>query len=192
MTHPSETLAARALSAVRALPRPFRAEPGKPIVPDLYAAWDARSAKVSFELVDDPGALLALRVEVEGAPRWLSLNLVLGTEAFAPGDVLGLALAARADSPLTLAPYVRSRLGEVTRDTTIDDAIEVGTGFRPVVRLLGLAEGDGLTDVAQFHTLILPLPQQSFTLVIRDLRVFVQAVGAAALPSLPDLGSFAL
>jgi hypothetical protein len=201
MTHPAEIAAARCLAALRALPKPVRAEPGKPVVPQLNFHWDAEQAQVTLDLIDDPGALLSMTATVAGTPRWLTLSVALGNVEFAVGEVIGL--AARAELPedalpeselfeWTLAPLIRSRSGQTAQDTSFGESLAFGPRTPPGVLLRKLRGGDPMVGPPQFHTLILPLPHRSFRLRLNDLRLFVLPANAQAEPDLPRLGSFAI
>lgn len=189
MTHPSEHAAAERLSALRALPRPARIETGKHLVPQVYFSWDADRAQVEMELLDQPGALAAVRAAITGAPRWINLSVALGTAAFAPGDTLALAVLASMNRDFTMTPFLRSRRAEGTKDSRFAESLALGSAPRPTVLLNALAEGDALVEAEQFHTLILPLPADSFTLVLSDLRFLVlEGAGALAAPTLGSPG----
>ena len=190
MTHPAELSAMRCLAALRAAPKPVRAEPGKAFVPQVYFSWDAEQAQVALNVTDDPGSLLSMAAEITGTPRWITLSIALGSGEFALGEVLGLAI--RAEGELVLAPFMRSRRGETLQDTGFGEGLTLGTQAKTGVLLHKLTGGDPMVGQAQFHTLILPLPKQSFHLRLLDLRLFVLPAALGAEPDLPRLGSFAL
>lgn len=190
MTHPAETAFVRCLAGLRAAPKPIRAEPGKPVAPQVYLSWDAEQAQVALDVADDPGTLLTMSAEITGTPRWITLSIALGTAEFVVGEVLGLAV--RAEGALVLAPFLRSRRGETMQDTGFGESLSLGMGAQPGVLLHKLTGGDPMVGPAQFHTLILPLPKHSFRLRLLDLRLFVLPAALGAEPDLPRLGSFAL
>jgi hypothetical protein len=189
MTHPCEATAAERLTALRALPRPVRIDHGRHPVPQVYFSWDVERANVEMELLDRPGALAVVRAAITGAPRWINLSLALGAARFAAGDTLGLAISASADRDFRMAPFLRSRKGDLTVDSRFAETLALGPAPGTAVLLHPLAEGDTLAGAEQFHTLILPLPADSFTLVLSDLRFLVlEDTGPLAAPTLGGLG----
>lgn len=189
MTHPCEAIAAQRLSALRALPRPVMIEQGKHPVPQVYFSWDVERAKVEIELVNQPGALAVVRATITGAPRWINLSLALGMASFAPGDTLALAVSVSMDRDFAMAPFLRSRKGDVTRDSRFAETLALGPVPRTTVLLHLLAKDDALVEAEEFHTLILPLPAESFTLVLTDLRFLVlEGAGPLAAPTLGSPG----
>lgn len=190
MTHPAELAASRCLAALRAAPRPLRPLSGKPVVPQVYFSWDSDQAQVALQLDDDAEALLSLTADITGTPRWNTLSIALGNTEFAEGEVLGLAL--RAEGAGTLTPLIRSRRGETMQDTGFGESLTPSAGPRPGVLLRRLSGGDPMVGPPQYHTLILPLPRESFRLRLVDLRLFVLPAALGAEPDLPRLGTFAL
>lgn len=190
MTHPAERAAARCLADLRAAPRPIRPESGKPVVPQVYFSWDAEQAQVTLDLTEDHSALAAISASITGVPRWINLSIALGVAEFVEGDVLGLAL--RADGIMGLSPLIRSRVGPAMQDTGIGETLTQDPDLRPRVLLRHLTKGDPTVGPPQYHTLILPLPKESFRLRLIDLRLFVLPAALGASPDLPRLGSFAL
>lgn len=190
MTHPAERAAARCLADLRAAPRPIRPESGKPVVPQVYFSWDAEQAQVTLDLTEDHSALAAISASITGVPRWINLCLALGNTEFAAGDVLGL--ATRAEGARVATPVVRSRHGQTMQDTDLGESLALVAEGRPQVLLRQLTSGDPMVGLAQYHTLILPLPRESFDLRLLDLRLFVLPAASGAAPDLPRLGSFAL
>ena len=189
MTHPAERAAARCVADLRAAPRPLRPVSGKPVVPQVHFYWDSEQAQVALELAEDPGALVTLSAEITGRPRWITLSIALGNTEFAAGDVLGLAL--RAEGAMTLSPLIRSRRGDAMQDTAFGEILNLDIDPRPCV-LLHKLTGEPMVGPPQFHTLILPLPKDSFRLRLVDLRFFVVPAARQAEPDLPRLGSFAV
>jgi hypothetical protein len=190
MIHPAETAAASCVAALRAAPRPIRPDSGKEIVPKVYFSWDNEQTQVALDIADDPAALLDMKAEIVGNPRWMNLSIALGPAEFALGDVIGLAVLAEGEVALT--PLLRSREGNAVQDTGLGGSLTFGPGSRPGVLLHKLTGADPAVGAARFHTLILPLPKQSFYLRLLDLRLFVVPVAADAEPDLPRLGSFAV
>lgn len=189
MTHPCEDIAALRLSALRALPRPVMIEPGRHPVPQVYFSWDAERARVEMELAERPGALAEVRAAITGAPRWINLSLALGTASFSAGDTLALAISAGMDRDFAMAPFLRSRKADVIQDSRFAETLTLGPALRTAVLLHPLAKGDALVEEEQFHTLILPLPAESFALVLSDLRFLVlEGAGPLAAPTLGSLG----
>lgn len=151
----------------------MRIERHAEVVPGLYFSWDSDEGQVELDLADEPGALLALQAQVTGAPRWLSMSVVLGEVRLEPAQALGLAAAGWADGPRDILPFLRSRRGDTMGDTHFAEPLRFSDRLGHVAALKGLAAGDAATGAELFHTLILPLPQESFRLVLADLRLFV-------------------
>lgn len=190
MRHRADLEMERDLAALRAAPRPMDLAEGAPVAHGVYFYWDAQEGEVGARLLDEPGALGTFEVEVRAAPRWLNIALELGGAAFAEGEVLGLALQARAEAPFTTAPYLRTGGASAERSSAIGAPIEVGTAPGTFVRLLtiGWREVMGGDRPA---ALILPLPHRGCRFTLIDMRLFVLPAGAGVAPDLPALGNAA-
>ena len=191
MTHAAEAEMARNLAALRAAPRPMEVVHDVPLAEYVFLNWDKDEADVRARLVPEEGALVSVEAEVTGAPRWFSLSVALGDQRFAEGEVVGLALSARAGAPFSMAPFLRIGGGPDERNSRFGDAIGIGEADSVAVRLLplGWREADG---VARHAMVILPLPKESFRFTLVNMRLFVLPAGQAQDLAAPALGGQAV
>ncbi|MFN3954293.1 MAG: hypothetical protein ACK4LQ_07540 [Pararhodobacter sp.] len=177
---------------------PTRLDNCAPLVDGFYFSWDAQQAQVDLSLhrpAREAGAqtapLFELRTRVSGEPRWLSMNISLGSHRFASGDVIALIGALHCPEAETLPAFIRTRANGEDSDTTLFEPLR-GKGASVTTALHTVEPADNLVIDDAFHTLIVPLPRRDFTLVLNDLRLFVLPA-AAGLRSQPQtLASFAV
>lgn len=174
---------------------PARLDNCAPLVDGFYFSWDAEQAQVELSLHrptrQGDAPLFELRARVSGEPRWLSMNISLDTHRFAAGDVIALVGALHCPEAESLPAYIRSRANGEDCDTPLAEPLR-GNGAAVATALHTIEPADNLLINDAFHTLIVPLPQRDFTLVLNDLRLFVLPA-AAGLRSQPQtLASFAV
>lgn len=173
MTHPAEALITETLSALRDASLDGAASTDTHLIPNLYVSWDSAEGEVAVTVTSEPGQLCSISAQVAKAPRWFSLNLVMGTARFAPGDVLGLVARTATNTDLHLPIFVRSGHDGSVNDTALPGSLTVegSGGVASIVHMLTadspLAWGEG------FHTLVIGLPAHDFELDLQDLRIFV-------------------
>lgn len=152
------------------------------IVPGLYLSHDTAQGSVTLRYRSAPGQLLALEAGVTGTPRWLTLNLDLGTGRFAAGDTIGIVAELEADSDQRLGMFIRSYDGEASRDTPLTEELPVAPTRHIVTALHTVGQGDGITgskaDGSEaFHMLAIALPKRALRLTLHDLGLFVLPAG---------------
>lgn len=171
MPHPCVEDTATTLHHLRQATITATAEDGGHISPNVYFSWDGAQAEVAIAVQSVPGQLLTAEVTLQGSPRWFALNIGLGAGAFTAGDSFGLVIDAGSTVPFECHGFVRSSKDGETFDTTLAEEIRLApAGGRSVV-LHSIAASDPLVWAGQYHTLIIPLPKQSFRLDLRDLRL---------------------
>lgn len=172
MAHPAETTLARTLAALRQTTLSGPAEPDKRLVEGLYISWEAE-ANVTLTLDSPAEQGLTLSAKMERAPGWFGLNLDLGAVAFAPGSLLGIVLDLTGRLDRGRMPFIRSGLKGSREDTMLDETIPEDVSSGVTVLMHDVFADSVLTHEAAFHTLVLPMPLQSFELTLADLRIFV-------------------
>ncbi|PWE30816.1 hypothetical protein C4N9_03400 [Pararhodobacter marinus] len=150
------------------------------LVPDLYLSWDDSQGAVQCHRILSEGTLLDLNVMISGEPGWVSLNIELGTASFTPGATLIAILNAQAEGLGTIRPFIRTQGPEGWestpdwRDTAFD--WEADMGYDGVKILPCSVRDDAPLAIPEgFHTLVVPLPTESFRLTLKDLRMVVIA-----------------
>ena len=146
------------------------------IVDGVYLSWDDSQAAVQCHWVQSEGALLDLTVMVSGKPGWMSLNFELGTATFTPGATLIAALSVRTEGMGTIRPFIRTQGPEGWettpdwRDTAFD--WEADMSYEGVKILPCEVNSEAPLAIPEgFHTLIVPLPTETFRLTLKDLRL---------------------
>ncbi|MBN8293655.1 hypothetical protein JI664_16910 [Rhodobacter sp. NTK016B] len=146
------------------------------IVDGVYLSWDDSQGEVQCHRVLSEGALLDLNVMVSGKPGWMSLNFELGTATFTPGVTLIAALSVQAEGMGTIRPFIRSQGPEGWettpdwRDTAFD--WEADMSHDGVKILPCSVKGEAPLAIPEgFHTLVVPLPTETFRLTLKDLRL---------------------
>lgn len=172
MPDPCLALTLRSLPALRAATLAGPAANNARLAEGVYLSWDEDEGEVALDLSHSAGSLLRIDGTVARRPRWLSLNLDLGSGRLAPGDALALVTDAEADAALSLPLAIRARTGDRLSDTTWQTPLAVGPGRRVSALFQHLAPDDAPADAAPFRTLILNLPKTDFRLAIHDLRLF--------------------
>ncbi len=168
---------AQSLTQLRAASLSRALSQGDKLHPDIYLSWDDVQGRVTGTAASTPGMVLRLSAQVEGMPRWWGLNLVLGAARLAPGSVLGIAADLEGPEGATLAPFIRSGRGNEALDTPLAEPLAMAGSRRVVTLLHDVDQGQPLAatgpDDDAWHTLVLPLPDGRFELVLHDLRLFV-------------------
>lgn len=172
MPHIAEVTMARNIAALRESARPGPIDPDTRLVDGIYASWDPE-ANLSLDVKGPAQNGLNLQGTIRKAPRWFSLNLDLGTGTFSPGSVLGFVVRAEGALDRNKQLFVRSALKGTQDDTLLDESPGRGTQALPQIVLHNVLPDSPLTWENAFHTLILPLPTETFSLILVDLRVFV-------------------
>lgn len=172
MTHPTELSAAAIVNALR-LGLPPQQRPGHlHLCEGAYISWDAQDGGTQITARPERGMLFHIAGRLARPPGWLTLNLALREGSFAPGDVLGLVIELEGCTGQDLPVFMRTGRGGNTQDTRFADRIAGGARRSVQTLLHQVSPGDALCGHG-FHTLVLELPQQDFTLELRDLRLFV-------------------
>lgn len=154
-----------------------RAENEVALGPDVYLSWDPEAGAVAVDYSSAPGEIVTLAARVTGQPRWLTLNLALGTGAFGVGDTLGLVIAGRIDGGQDLPVLLRSRAGDGHEDTHWPEPLRLGRETGVATGLCTLAMIGTLGGRDGYHTLIIQLPRADFSLHLQDLRLFTVRPG---------------
>ncbi len=178
MSHPIEAVTAQAFERLRALQRDGAMENDESLCDGVSLSWDEAGPQIRVEAISDAGRMLALKAEVQGAPRWFSLNIPLGKAALRSGDVIGVVLDAQADTALPPVPlFVRSARDGETVDTHLTEPLTLASRRGVAVTLHRVEADSALHGTEDWHTLILSLPAQDFGLTLFDARVFVSPAG---------------
>lgn len=173
MTHFAELFTASAISILRSSDFSQSLENNTPVVPDIYFSWDDEEGNVDVTLKSLNGYMGEIWGKVSGAPRWLSLNLSLGTCSFTAGDVLGLVVELEGCPDQNFPAFIRSDRAGAHSDTYLDEILK-GSEDRAVRTLLHkISPHSGMIGAEAFHTLIVPLPLKDFRMNLRDIRLFV-------------------
>lgn len=173
MTHPTELTAAQIVHALR-LGLPPQHQPGQiQLAEDAYLSWDHSTPGVDLHARPERGVLCQMQAKLPQPPGWITLNLALRDGVFAPGDVLGLVVELDGCAGQSLPLFVRTGRDGTVQDTALQDSLQ-GASRRTVQTVLHqITPGDALCG-SGFHTLVIDLPKQDFTLELRDLRLFVR------------------
>jgi hypothetical protein len=172
MTHFCELFTSQTIRTLRGANFEQEAANNEHISPEIYLSWDDEEGEVTVKTATQSNTLLDLGIEIGAAPRWFSLNIGLGRGHFAAGDCLGLIIEAESATPVELAPFVRSAMEDGHGDTVLE-AQSLPTGGRQVLSLLHVIKDEDAVTNDSFQTLVLPLPAESLTLSLHDLRLFV-------------------
>jgi len=165
-------LAARRLHLLRQADHSGTVRDNAPLVEGIYFSWDSAAGDVTLDLESPPGMLCRVTGHVSGTPGWLTLNIALGTHGFAPGDVLGVVADVTGPPDAPCALYVRSQHHENLFDTPLCAPLAGCVKRNTQVLLHTIDAQDPMIGTAGFHTLVLPLPRQDFTLALHDLQIF--------------------
>ncbi|MCP4825928.1 MAG: hypothetical protein GY892_17720 [Shimia sp.] len=173
MSHDLEHIVARSFEALESAELPEFAENNTPLVPGIYLSWDQKECDVQMALSRAESGLLKIAAQVEGAPRWMSLNITLGEAAFEAHSILGVIACLQGSLNTSLPMFIRSRKDEEVFDTRLREDIVVADTLAVRAGLHQMMPSDALVDVLGFHTLVVELPCQSFDLDLRDFRLFL-------------------
>lgn len=176
MSHPIEFFTSTVIADARMADQDIQVENNAHVFPEIYVSWDDEKGNVALKGRTDAGMLLHLDAEVMALPRWFSLNIGLGKGALTAGDVLGFVIEIESETGFSSALFCRSATDDGYNDTYLQDGFDVPAG-RQVVTLLHTVEPGHSLEQNAFHTLVIPLPSQNFSLTIRDMRLFVLEAG---------------
>lgn len=148
----------------------------EPLTEGLYLSWDSDEGDVTLKATSPNNGLLTLSAKVGKKPRWFSLNIDLKRATLAAGQILGIALRARASQNISLTLTMRSAWEEGNfGDTQLTETpLAIGTTAEVFTVLYPLQPYDDAIGDDRYHTLILPLPDHDFQLDLLDLRIFIQ------------------
>lgn len=173
MTHPIELNAARAVQNLRQDHTSDKKKSDLTLTDGVYFSWDADGGDVKLDVWPEQGLLFGAKASVKRTPGWFSFNLSLREGCFEAGDILGLVLDFEGCAGETLPLFIRSARPGNMQDTYLQQPLE-GHSSRAVQTLLHTVHGDSaLCGTSAFHTLVLNMPMRDFSLVLRDLRLFV-------------------
>ena len=170
--HKIEVAAASALSRLGAAIHPHPADSDQHVVPGIYFSWDQSGCKVDVRVLRTVDAVLAFSSKVSGRPEWFTLNIELGEDALAPGDVLGIVADIASDAPATLPLFVRSATGGGIEDTILAENLHATKDGVISTVLHTISSGDALATQSAFHTMVIDLSGTNHNTEIRDLRIF--------------------
>ncbi|CUH51512.1 hypothetical protein [Shimia marina] len=162
------------LIQVRSADLPRRLENGQKLGDGIYFTWDSIGGSVDMSTSRDDDTLFKTTAKVTGTPDWFNLCLILRLGQFLPGDVLGLTLDWKCSQTGQPQMLVRSsaRQGQFD-DTKWQEALPWDAKRRVVTLMHTVEDADGLTGHDKYHTIIIPLPTEDFTLEMFDLQFFV-------------------
>lgn len=187
LTHPCVVQSLAMQADLRRTRSSLQAQPGVPFVPGVLFRWDPADAGACVVREAEDGALLTADITMAPGAGQICLEFDLGPGSFVPGDVIGLVLyagargAARGSQPGRLVPHVRSAGAGGTQDTVLAESFALGPEPGVALVLHRVGPGDALTWLQDAHVLVLPLPRQTHTLSLVDLRfLFVPAPDRAA------------
>ena len=177
MSHPVERKGAAILTALRERTFEARAENSAHLTPGFYLNWDEEEGDMQLDLQSRPGDILDIAARASGAPRWMSLNIELGHVPIEAGDILGVVADLEGDAGTALEMFVRSGTEDGLRDTILNDRLTGLDRRRPQAALHRVEPDDGVVGDTRFHTLVISLPRQDFTLTLHDLRCIALPAG---------------
>ncbi len=171
MIHPCIAAVTSTLERLRRMQATGPVAPGEHLLPGVYFSADLSQSDVKIVLQDAENGLLKATTEVTGTPQWLSLNIELGEGSFTVKETVGLLAEVQADTPFSIWPFIRSFRTGSEYDTPFGEALNFNK-LPTVTTLLHQIElGDLLADGSGYHTLVLPLPAQSNSFELHDMRV---------------------
>lgn len=171
--HSCETFANGVLGALGSYQGVGAIENNHRIVPGLYPGWDEEHCAVTMTHTATPEDLITLEGKVTGQPRWLTLNLDLGSGTFEAGEVIGLVADIAGAGAYSLELFIRTSAEDGNIDTVLAERLPVSTTPRVVNVLHTVGPDDGVVASDRFHTLAIRLPQFDFRLEMRAMRLFV-------------------
>lgn len=180
MAHPLETSVETAIDRLRTRTGMASVRPGQHIVPGVWIAADTAKGDFGIERLDDPEALLALRIRVLRPGRWLSLNIMLDRAPLTPDTVLGLVADLRCTPAVSMGVTIRSGVQGVEQDHRFADTPLAGPDPAPVLALSTVKRdggADSLTATPDWRNLMLRLPVRDLDLTISGLHLFVAPPG---------------
>ncbi|RGP35317.1 hypothetical protein [Pseudotabrizicola alkalilacus] len=168
------------------------AEESKHVSHNVYFCWDKANGSAAITLNSAEGRLLDADIVVTGTPGWFTLNFGLGFGQFQAGDTLGLVWSVQSSLQTNLYPFVRSVVGDDRLDTQLADPIRLTQSPGRTVQLHTIQPQDPLAWAKNFHTLVIPLPKQSFRLDLEDMRLFHAPRATGTVTQTPTLASLAI
>lgn len=148
-------------------------ENNREMIPSVYLSWDAEQATLEGDLAPAAAGGLTLNARVDGKPRWVTLNLALGTETLNAGDVVGLVLEAQANVPLQIPVFLRAATKGGEGDIGWSEPVECQTEPGLTLAFAEIPAWSPFGGSEAYYTLVLPLLAPDLTLTISGLRVFV-------------------
>ena len=191
MIHPCAQVAADTIATLRrtGLSRPAQSE--ERIIPEFFFSWDPEQGEVQADITAGPDALLTIRAQVRGEPRWFLFGLGLGPGRFDGGDVIGLATDMQADADLELRPTIRSHTEQERLDAEFDAPLKATAERDVSVLLYPVFAEEGLSQAEEYQMLVWHLPLRDFELTVFDMSLFVLPSGLNPGPVPVTLASFA-
>lgn len=171
MSHPCVDEVTNTLNQLRQTSLETTVVDGSHISYNVYFSWDIINGGVEIALKSPVGALLNADVIVRGKPKWFTLNIGLGRGKFAIDDTIGLVVDASCSVPIDLCPFVRSAESGDKHDTMLSECIKLGPNTGSSILLHTVESHEPVSWAGQFHTLVIPLPKQNFTLDLKDMRL---------------------
>ncbi|MEL6451592.1 MAG: hypothetical protein AAFQ19_10040 [Pseudomonadota bacterium] len=174
MSHSSENCAASIVSQLRNIVPPHAPTNDGHLVSGAYFSWDDTDGDVVLKLHEAPGSLFSLEGKVKKAPGWFSFNLSLGTDSFAPGDVMCVIAVFNATAGESYPFFIRTSYDDTELcDTPLQEGLN-GVDAQAVQTVMHTFEPyDAATRGPGFHTLIMQLPDHNFSFEMMDLRVLI-------------------
>ena len=174
MLHPIETTVSSLVSSLRSMTaqQPLPAN-GEVFIDGLLSHYDSNTADIHGRCRVGENTLFELSLIVQRPGRWCTLSLRLGSESLPEASVIGVVADIAASCPVQIELTLRSFVDGTRIDVPFEDQINTGPEGGVQVALLTATEGSVLCREAVNKMLVLHLPQITFDLVLRDLRVFV-------------------
>ena len=172
MSHPIETFTSKAIFECRQAVFGCTVENNAHLSPEIYVSWDDQKGEVNLTADSAENMLLHLDATVAKDPRWFSLNIGMGRQGLNAGDVLGVVLETECNHAFNSVPFCRTALEDGHGDTYWQDGLNLEAGRQISTLLHTIEPGDAL-EKSVFHTLVIPLHHEDFSLTLRDMRLFV-------------------
>ncbi len=162
----------QSLSALRALNFVGPAVGSQHLVPGIFFSIDPE-ARDSVEVACGQGALLSIRLAVEGKGRWLSLNLGLGPVDLSQRQVIGFACKTDANGPVSFRVSVRSGIEGGFRDAFFPKTVRADTETSVHLDVMEMQDHPNIPVVAPWRELVVFFERQNAEIVLRDFRLII-------------------